>query len=385
MSASENYGNLLGNIKIKVERVTPPRSTPTPEPPNVSALIKQDESLSMFRKILFDEPIEAKPLMEPIKSSTEILAELFQVFNAPPPEMDGVDTKQSKHSKKSKKAKKKHKKEKKSERKSKKKHKKHKKGEKNEKGDVKSGGGSSSSTDSESENVAEQQIKVGKPEEDAPKRKASDKDIEAMPAKRRRRSKSKEPQPEPSTVEQKDSAKNDKNVKETGAKTESTASSGNKIKIKNLSDSTVYRDTIKQVEENEKQKERDKERTTRDKERRRQRHHAKKRSKRANEEAANKSDGGESAFTISDEETYLREYEHAESRDHHRNRFYGVDLNRRSSDRDKERTHRTHGSRHNNDRASDRDYVKHDDRSNSSRQRQHGTRQDHRHDMDRRR
>lgn len=382
MNSLENSNN-VGNIKIKQEKITPP-STPTPEQDNVKKCTSENESLSIFRKILNDEPIETKRLIEPIKSSNEILAELFQVFNAPPPEVDSVEPKElkeSKHSKKSKKSKKKHKKEKKSDRKSTKKHKKHKKSEKNEKSAAKCDGGSSSSTSSEFDNTVQEVSE--KKARSAIKRKINVKETEVVPEKQRRDSATRELPPTSTNAENKDITKNVKNLQ--GIITKTELSGSNKIKIKDLSNSDVYRETIKQVEEQAKQKEQKKEK---ERHRERRKHRSKKSYKRSEEEMTNKSEGDESAFSISDEESYLG-YEqtsmHSSHRDH-RNNFYTDDFERHSSDRDREQSHRAHGNngRH-YDRYNDRDCVKNDDRTSSSRSRLHGSRHEHNHDADRRR
>lgn len=95
----------MDTIKVKQEKVTPPAS-PTRKSPT---------SLNITDDLLDNILGERKPVAEPVKSSNELLADLFKVFNAAPPTLD-----EENDSKDSARKKKKHKKEKKA-----KKHKKH--------------------------------------------------------------------------------------------------------------------------------------------------------------------------------------------------------------------------------------------------------------------
>lgn len=318
------------NIKIKQEKITPP-STPTPPPPQFKpSTISDDDALSLFRKIIDDDPIETKKSIEPIKSSNQILAELFQVFNAPPPEVD-VSAKEatSTHHKKSKKSKKKHKKEKKSDRKSKKKHKKHKKSDKHSvKIEAVSADDSSSTSESDSENGDKHNLK--RVQNEPRDEEGTSKSENGTPAKKRCHSKTREVTIKKEHIDlyDKERSRDDKkhnSDKRTGLReeitirttTKSSASSTNKIVIKNLSNSAVYRDTIKQVE-------------------------AKLRSRtERRSDDRDKSDGNDSVFSMSDEEIYLKDRKEPSHRDTRTDRFYGDEPNRRSSERDRYRKERS--------------------------------------------
>lgn len=321
------------NVKIKKEKITPP-STPTPPPPSSKpSTISDEDAYSLFRKIINDDPIETKRSIEPIKSSNQILAELFQVFNAPPPEVDtNLKEQSSAHHKKSKKSKKKHKKEKKADRKAKKKHKKHKKSDKH---DVKieptSADDSSSTSDSGSDNGEKPNLKRIKSEPNDEEQ--TKKNGTGIPTKKRCHSKTREVviRKEHNDSYDKEKSRNDKKSdldKRTISKedlttkattkttTTSSTSSTHKIVIKNLSNSAVYRDTIKQVEE--------KLRSRRD---RRSDDH-------------DKSDGNDSVFSMSDEEIYLKDRKETH-RDTKTDRFYGDEPSRRSLERDRHRRDRS--------------------------------------------
>lgn len=385
------------NVKIKQEKITPP-SSPKRAPSNTNRNNEHDSNskFDLFKKIINDEPIETKHVAEPIKSSNQILAELFQVFNAPPPEVDVLT---SKH-KKSKKSKKKHKKEKKSDKKSKKKHKKHKKTSKDSKSDKIDGmsnDNSSTSSDSSLENADELNEKTIKKELKRPK--TRDIDEQLIPEKRRCHSKTRSGPPE----EKQDDEKS-RIDKSSSTKAGAITSLSNKIKIKNLSNSEVYKETIKQVEEKEKQKLKDKKKE--------RRHRTRKNSTR-HESIHNRKDGDtDSAFTISDEETFLSDYDRNESSTRNRDKLYG-DSGKRSSDGDRDKTsryhsgsgsNRHHDDRHHDDRHHDdrhdrdrvrertrdfdrdKEYDRYDDRfTNRFRAKGHSSRHDYRYNYDRRR
>lgn len=100
------------NIKIKTEKVTPPPS-PTKNADAALILSSIDNILDTALSAIKNEKDE-KATIEPVKSSNEILAELFQVFNSVPPDpltaSQLVDSTSSKKKKKHKKHKKKHRK-----------------------------------------------------------------------------------------------------------------------------------------------------------------------------------------------------------------------------------------------------------------------------------
>lgn len=72
MKPHEIATEVLGNVKIKQERLTPPLE------------LKIDKTADVSNKDSI-QPEPDKKSIEPVKSSNEILAELFQVFNAAPP------------------------------------------------------------------------------------------------------------------------------------------------------------------------------------------------------------------------------------------------------------------------------------------------------------
>lgn len=97
---SNNGSEKIDGVKIKQEKCTPPSSPSTSNRVNGAT-----------NQLVGDLLIERKPIAEPIRSSNEILADLFKVFNAAPPTLDdtcNIDTKRKKvkKEKKSKKSKK---------------------------------------------------------------------------------------------------------------------------------------------------------------------------------------------------------------------------------------------------------------------------------------
>lgn len=348
---------LLPNVTIKQEKITPP-SSPKHE---LAMTDVSDDTLNLFRKIVNDEPIESKPLVKPIKSSNQILAELFQVFNAAPPEVDDVDSKDlPTHHKKSKKSKKKHKKEKKTERKSKKKHKKHKKSDKNEiKSEPLSDENDTTSSDSELEATVKAESKRIRIEPD--ERSGRTKRIKKEPKEEKHRSKEESThssrkcshsKTHESSSDQlhstgdKETMKNDSRLRSDGKATASTSGASTyKIVIKNLSNSALYKESVRQAEAKEK---------------------SKSRMEKCSSSTSRANDDNDSAFSISDEDEYLKDHEDFHCRrkspgQREHDRFYGSESRRTSSERDRDRHHRSR-SRHNEHDHRDRDIERRDER-----------------------
>lgn len=317
------------NVKIKTEKITPPS---TPQHPS----IKSENGDTLFEKLLNDAPIETKPTIEPIKSSNQILAELFQVFNAPPPKVNDINTEEALQRKKLKKAKKKLKKEKKEKKakvkKEKKKHKKHKKSERTTDGDDDSSSDSSRS-DHATGTLSAKLIKK------EPIDKYSESEVDHKHSVSLRRGTEKiEITFSTDTVKKEGGHGHRKTSADTRSTKEKTSSSSShKIIIKNLSNSAVYKETIKQVEDKE-----------------RARNRSDKHSRRRDE--ASIKDDDDDAFSISDEETYLKD---RLPRDSSRNDFYdSKDRYSRTSDKDKGGRHSSSSSRLHDDRTRDRDYER---------------------------
>lgn len=317
----------MDTVRIKQEKLTPPAT-----PNNHSAGISITDDL--LENILG----ERKPLAEPIKSSNEILADLFKVFNAAPPTLD--DEKPSKDST--------HKK---------KKHKKEKKVKKEKKRSRTNS--ENKCTDDETPKSKKRKVKKSKKHDD------NDSDTEGKRHKRHKKSKEPTIQTELVEVVKKekiddvnqqiskkdteptshddDKSKKDKNpplhiqvsFSSLTTKDNNGTVGKRKIVIKNLAESTVYQDTLKEVnakqiekeKENEKEKEREKERARqkekererekeRDKEKakerakdRDRRKHARRHSKSNDKEYRRGGRSRSSSLSLSDEETYLRERE----------------------------------------------------------------------------
>lgn len=323
---------ILDTVKIKEEKLTPPAS---PKVNSTSA------GLSITDNLLDNILSECKPITEPIKSSDEILADLFKVFNATPPTLDddGSTKDSSSHKKK------KHKKEKKV-----KKHKKHSRNNSECK--------SSDDDDNASQKSKKHKVKKSK------KRKATD-DNDIHDKKRHKKSKQTAIKKEKSdgigldVVAVKKDKIDDKNARTkndskspseiklkshdstaTDAKTTKSSDgekkqslsiqvcvtkdndglgSKRKIVIKNLVDSTVYHDTLKEVDAKQKEKlkekeheknegkERERAKNTRDRDKRK--HTSSRRSKSNEKEHRRSARSRSSSLSLSDEETYLRERE----------------------------------------------------------------------------
>lgn len=330
----------VGNVKIKQEKITPP-STPS------AAAGNSDLADNLLDNVLGDRKPEAVPL----KSSNEILADLFKVFNAPPPALDSNDdsTEES--------AKKKHKK----------KHKKEKKAKKHKKRGTESDGSSKDSAEAG-------KLKKVKKEKKRDKRKSDNDDDNAgddKSHKKRKKSKDKEKSADKSeivikkekidkaddsrpksdetkvggkaksetivSIKQESTTKKSPDEKTkrqriTGPSSDETKKSIEKIQvsvstsdpdgvvgrrkivIKSLVNSAVYQNTLKEVDikkarekEREKEKEKEKERL---KEREREkRKHSRRRSKSNDKPNEKRRRTHSSSLSLSDEETYLRERE----------------------------------------------------------------------------
>lgn len=321
----------LVEVKIKQEKITPPPS-PKCEPPNQNT--EEGESIGLFRKIINDEPIETKGFVEPIKSSNQILVELFQVFNAAPPEVDNADDSKDSHSKKAKKTKKKHKKEKKIERNSKKKHKKRKK---REKCDIKSepvSGDNNDTSSSSSEHCAApisyvKRIKLEVDDEIVKKRMKRGLTEDGQSTKEERLGESNErsnSRTRESSLKNKQSSSTDDKKARTESQTEkSTASASglstrSKIVIKSLVDSDFYKKNIKEAERQEKRKSH---------------------SEKPISSTSRADDDNDSAFSISDEDEYWKDretssYQRRLSCERERD-IHGQDSSRRSSERESRR------------------------------------------------
>jgi len=80
MSSNSNIDFDFTKVKIKQEKPSPPRKK---EPEEII-----DEIIpTLFNNKGNDNTIDDKKSVEPVKSSNEILAELFKVFNAAPPKI----------------------------------------------------------------------------------------------------------------------------------------------------------------------------------------------------------------------------------------------------------------------------------------------------------
>lgn len=304
---------LMDSIKIKQEKLTPPST------PNINS---SAAGFNITDDLLDNILGERKPAAEPIKSSNEILADLFKVFNAAPPTLDeDGSTKDSTHKKKKQKKEKKVKKEKKRSRensetkttgdehkvkkrkaKKSKKHdgaecdietKRHKRHKKSKEPAIK--------TDKHDVVIKQERI------EEANKRTASGNAVESKSHDEDKSKKDKQP---PILIQVSVTKDNDGIGKR-------------KIVIKSLVDSTVYQHTLKEVdakqkekereklkeEEREKEKDRDREKAkerARDRERRK---HSSRSSKSKEKEHRSRARSHSSSLSLSDEETYLRERE----------------------------------------------------------------------------
>lgn len=326
---------LLDMVKIKQEKLTPPAS------PNVNS--SSATGLNISNDLLDNILGERKPIAEPIKSSNEILADLFKVFNAAPPTLDGdnITTKESNHKKK------KHKKEKKV-----KKHKKHSRNN----SEYKSSGDESQKTKKhkvkkakkrEAEEISdtvdsknhkrhkkskENEIKIEKTDIVVKKEKIIDANSKTdndskshVDAKSKSHDdpKSKTHDTDTNSKKSSDLEKNPPlNIQVSVTKDNDGSGSKRKIVIKSLVDSSVYQDTLKEVDakqkekereklkekERQKEKEREKKEIERSKDRER-RKHSLRRSKSNEKEHRRGARSHSSSLSLSDEETYLRERE----------------------------------------------------------------------------
>lgn len=364
-------------IKIKQEKISPPPS----------------RSVSSERA----DTTDTKPVAEPVKTSSEILADLFKVFNAAPPKINDTDgenddaegdsdsaTVTHKHKKKHKKEKKtkkpKHKKrdrsssddansntdlasndKKKASSKSHKvkkekkrekrkadngieddsKHKRHKKSKDRDK--IRSSetaivvkkekctddeGDDGDETDREMQKSMEQ---AAEPKKHTTKNKAIDRLNEKLKERRKSNDKLKDSASSQSTTSTKDDV--------------DLGGGRKKIVIKSLVNSTVFRDTMKEVDAKQKEKERTKEKEkTREKEKTKEKEkksHGERTHERRRRSRGHRS--GSSSLSLSDEETYLKEresrYNSSENKYMDRDRgaddFYG-DSRRRERTRERD-------------------------------------------------
>lgn len=325
----------VGNVKVKQEKITPP-STPNGDP-------------SLTDNLLDNILGERKPVVEPLQSSNEILADLFKVLNAAPPIIDSA----TKNDDTGHKHKKKHKKEKKS-----KKHKKR--------------GRSSSDTDESSKDSIgdgkAKKVKKEKKEKKRDKRK-SDNDGDDAPNgkahKRRKKSKDNEKSNEAlsvvikreksptkdvrltasteskkvatkssneTTVHVKQETKSDEKPKRqriTGPESSDDKKAVEKIQvsvsnkdsdgdgvrrkivIKSLVNSAVYQDTLKEVDAKQKarEKEKAKHKAKERESEKRPKHSTRHRTKSKERTHERRHNSHSSSLSLSDEETYLRERE----------------------------------------------------------------------------
>lgn len=251
------------NIKVKEEKITPPAS-PTKNSEEAASLILSsiDNILDTALTAIKTEKDDEKKSVERIKSSNEILAELFQVFNsALPAETFTVDqtsesTTQSKKKKKHKKHKKKNKNEDdgsdEDEKISEKSHK-HKKVKKEKKSKRKR----SESENKEQKTIEKHKIKKEKLDEIIIKKEHESRSSSS------RRKKSKDKDKDLTNLEM-DMDEYEKKLLENAKKSSSekgglsTSSvrqhKSSKIVIKDLKNSAVYEETISQVKINEKEK-----------------------------------------------------------------------------------------------------------------------------------
>lgn len=348
---------LRRNIKIKKEKVTPPPS-PKKNADGDAALILSsiDNILDTALSAIKGEKDE-KSAIEPVKSSNEILAELFQVFNSVPPDpltasQEAVDSLLSKKKKKHSKHKKKHKKK----------------------------GRSSSDDDEEVTDVhkhrkVKKEKKTKRKRDDSPskpdeKRKVKREKHDAPTAiKVERESRSSHKRKRPPTNNDK-SAKDATNLdidideyeqkllEETKKKSSSSSSTtksssagqrSSKIVIKDLKHSAVYEETVSQVKAKEREKQK---------------------SDAAHEdgELSVSAHSRNSSISLSDEETYLRN-KYSSSRSFNRNAsspsHYSGRTDRRNESRSNETSSRSYRDR---ERYHDRDNRSYDaNRGNSGR------------------
>lgn len=287
----------VNKVKIKKEKITPPPSTKDPN--------DFDITNDMLDSLLG----ERKPIAEPIKSSNEILADLFKVFNAAPPTLDddGIDanTQASKR-------KKKHKKEKKS-----KKHKKR----------SRSGESTYSECDELPKSKKTKKEKVNKSEKKHKKSKSKERntDKDGIVIKKEKCDMTenvvkvkieKDPEDESKEKSSKDLKSSSEKKAPLGitvslTKDNDGTTSKRQIVIKSLVNSEVYQNTIKEVEaqqkEREKVRKKDKEKD-REKDREKRKKHRSRSKDKHNRKESRRSRS--SSLSLSDEETYLREREH---------------------------------------------------------------------------
>lgn len=330
-STEENGEPMAGDrVKIKQEKVTPP-ATPNRVPSSSAAGLNITDDL--LDNILNDR----KPAAEPIKSSNEILADLFKVFNAAPPTLDDNSTDSTTAKKK------KHKKEKKvkKEKKDKKERKRSRTNSENNSEDSEKSKGhkvkKAKKHDSDGDHVKKRHKKSKEPEikseqlEVVIKREKVD---EAKKTTVRLETASKSHDGNAAgAAASKQSRPNDEknppmNIQVSLTKDNDGAISKRKIVIKSLVDSTVYQDTMKEVDAKQKEKEREKlkekeksKERTRDREKRK---HTKHRSKSIDKERSRNNRSRSSSLSLSDEETYLREKER--EREHERHRVSIIDF-----------------------------------------------------------
>lgn len=318
---------LMDKVKIKQEKITPP-GTPTHK--STSAASQLNITDDLLDNILG----ERKPIPEPIKSSNEILADLFKVFNAAPPTLDDDDGTATKDSKK----KKKHKKERKV---------------KKEKKRSRTNSETKSSDGDEVAKSKKRKAKKSKSDADESKRHKRHKkskdhgiklenldvfikkekidDVQAMAVEAFKT----DTEPKSSDFDQTKAKSSDKNpsmrIQVSVTKDTDGSIGKRKIVIKNLADSAVYKDTIKEVDaiqkekeekEREKHKEKEKhrdierekrkvkERTAEREKRKHRSHHSKSKERDHRSRAQSHS----SSLSLSDEETYLRERERERER-----------------------------------------------------------------------
>lgn len=313
--SESNGSEKIGGVKIKQEKLTPPSSPSTSNKINGAT----DE-------LVGDLLSERKPIAEPIRSSNEILADLFKVFNAAPPTIDdtcSTDTKKKKV----------------------KKDKKSKKSKKDSRRNSNSDNDSKSSADGKSRKVKKEKKRKGKKEKKHKKSKseddngntevANDKQIDAL---------IKKEFPDvvagpSSTSRHGDTSKNNKDALSRLSETNVTeecdekrpklggiqvsltndtdgSTSKRKIVIKSLANSEVFKESVKESERKEKEKkDRIKEREERkDRKRKRDKHGT---NRRRSQEKRSRHRSRSSSLSLSDEETYLRERDR-EARQHHK-------------------------------------------------------------------
>lgn len=325
--------NTCLNVKIKEEKITPPPS-PRPEikkekddSSTLENILEATASNSLFDFI--DTNTDEKKSVEPVKSSNEILAELFQVFSSAPTDSFLANLNHIKKSSN----KKKHKKEK--------KHKKHKRKD----ADLSENENNGLGRDSSEKKI---KLKKVKKEKDHKKKRSEDKNDDKLlndsQIKKEKRKSTDEPGHKRHkkrknekdilneiTDYRKDHADIDINeyekqlseerVSKEAAKTNSTHGK-TKIIIKNLKNSAVYEETVKQVEAQDHER-------------------AKRLDKKYDDgELSDSSKSKTSGISLSDEETYHRERNEYQERDRREKSYYN------KSDRDdKYDSYRTHKDR----------------------------------------